>query len=511
TFPFGPPAIRDLKTQSQPTKRVFSPASILCWPSMSFPVASTYISHLQAISPSLFFAVPLAAVVLFFFAISRSLAHNRRRASSSIHVYTSRQKRRVALAFLVVFSLALLAILAGSISFFRDRTPSLPVSVLYAFVSATLYLELMGAILYLFSVVTNLRSAHPVFLSLLYYFCHTFNVWWVVPVQSTAGADDHVEATLTSIVGSFKPVPLLIAPVLYLVAIILAVPILVLGHLSGLNISGACLAPQIVLSSPSSYPRSSSEKPRIFADIPLEVETLALSSPAPRSISVCVAFGHVSAVLHLCLEIAAAVHSMPESLIFRIVGNAFLVLWTICTIAAFFQFFLLVHHSSRSTESSIHTSTMLTTASEATAFIPTPPRGHQAKSGSRSSSFSSPRPQRKPIPSAQLFRSISPGTEDCQNLKDPFATPPSSIRISHVPSSEEGHRPTRLSAWGSLPLTPPIALPRTRTRVRVPPKFSGRRPLQPSKSDRALFSSSPPADGYDRRLTSRKLYSPNNC
>ncbi|KAF8210559.1 hypothetical protein K438DRAFT_1809903 [Mycena galopus ATCC 62051] len=207
---------------------------------------------------------------------------------------------------------------------------------------------------------------------------------------------------------------------------------------------------------------------------------------ATRRIPVYILCGQISAVIHFAFAIGLLIllpdQSSPpamltseemaagvwvEAFVFRIVQTAFLVVWIICTMSALLQLFSRVNH-----HPSVRAST-LTAASDATAFTALPLRAsrHQ-KTKSRSSSFSSPRPRRHPI----IPRRPSP--DDFQNLFDPFASARTSRTLGALsPTTPEdpedapayGTRPTRMSAWGSLP---PVIPPRPPPNVLVinPPK-----------------------------------------
>jgi hypothetical protein len=109
--------------------------------SSSTPAASVYIIRLQAIPPSLFFLVPLATIILFFLAISHTVVRHSH-DPVLIHIQLlDRRKKRVAWVFPVVFSLALLAILAGALLFFRERSNSFSLAVADSFVTSILYVE----------------------------------------------------------------------------------------------------------------------------------------------------------------------------------------------------------------------------------------------------------------------------------------------------------------------------------------------------------------------------------
>lgn len=113
----------------------------LHWPAMSTPAASVYITHLQAIPPSLFFMVPLVTIILFFRAISLTIVQHSH-DPVLIHIQLlDRRKKRVAWVFPVVFSLALLAIVAGALLFFLERSSSFTLALADSVVKSVLYLE----------------------------------------------------------------------------------------------------------------------------------------------------------------------------------------------------------------------------------------------------------------------------------------------------------------------------------------------------------------------------------
>ncbi|KAJ7497562.1 hypothetical protein FB451DRAFT_1163428 [Mycena latifolia] len=421
---------------------------------MSSPAASAHIVHLQAIPPSLFFMVPLATIVLFFLAISHTVVRHTHEPVL-IHIQLlDRRKKRVAWVFPVVFSLALLAILAGTLLFFRDRSSSFAWAVADSIVTSVLYVELSVSVMYLLSVIAaHLGTIQPI----------AFSVYCMVQAIIL------ISATLVSIVGAFKAIPPLISPILYLATAVLTIPVITFSFLSNLHPSEASLAPQITLSSTCSFPPLSSEKPKTLEETSSSLEishTTLTASYATRNISVYILCGQISAIVHFAFTIGILVllpdqSSTPstltgeeviagvwaEALVFRIVQTAFLVFWIICLIAAFLQLFSRINRPAAR-------ASVLTNASEATAFTALPPRTHHHKSKSRSSSFSSPRPRRPPV---YARRPSPPGTDDFQNLRDPFASPaahPSKSALLMDAGADGGARPTRMSTWGTLP--PPI-------------------------------------------------------
>ncbi|KAF7361651.1 hypothetical protein MVEN_00508500 [Mycena venus] len=404
-------------------------------------------SRLDVIPPSLLFMVPLATIILFFLAIRHTVVQHRHEPVL-IHIQLlDRREKRVVWVFPVVFSLALLTIVAGALLFFRGRSSSVSLAVADCVVTSILYVELSVSALYLLSVVADLGTIHPAI------FC----------CYSMVLAALLISATFLSIMGSFtsKAVPPLLAPILYLSTAVLTMPVITFSFLSTME---ASLAPQTTLSSTCSYPAFSLEKPR--SSMEMSQTTLPVNY-ATRNIPVYIICGQVSAVIHFAFAIGLLVllpdQSSPpstvtseevatglwvEALVFRIVQTAFLVSWIICTMSAFLQLFSRVNHNS---SSAVRAST-LTTASDATAFTALPSRAMHRQSKSRSSSFSSPRPRRHPV----IPRRPSP--DDFQNLHDPFASARTSRTVAPLSPTgtsdapNDGTRPTRMSAWGSLPL-----------------------------------------------------------
>ncbi|KAJ6594174.1 hypothetical protein B0H19DRAFT_1056514 [Mycena capillaripes] len=431
---------------------------------MSTPTpASMYaqITRMQAIAPSLYFLVPLATVVLFFLAISHTVVQHRH-DPVFIHIQLlDRRKQRVAWVFPVVFSLALLAIIAGALRFFRGRSDSFALALADCIVTSILYAELSVSVLFLLCIVADLSTIHST----------VFSVYSIVLLTIL------ISATSISIMGSFKAMPPLLSPILYLSMTILTMPVITFSFLSTLSSSEASLAPQITLSTTCSYPAYSSEKPRILDDVPSSLEMTQTTLPAnytTRNIPVYLLCGQISAVCHFAFAIGLLVllpdQSSPlstltseevtagvwaEALVFRIVQTAFLVVWIICTMSACLQLFSRVNHSP-----SVRTST-LTTGSDATAFTSLPPRTHRPKTKSCSSSFSSPRPRRQPVSPRR------PSPDDFQNLHDPFASartsrtvgPFSPTATAAATTDPTEARPTRMSAWGTLPQPPPPVIP----------------------------------------------------
>ncbi|KAJ7163555.1 hypothetical protein C8R43DRAFT_285436 [Mycena crocata] len=440
---------------------------------MSSPVAaSVYITRLQAIPPSLFFMVPLATIVLFFLAVSRTVVQHRHEPVLINIQLLDRRKKRVSWVFPVVFSLAVLAILAGTLLFFRERSNSFYLAVADSIVTSVLYLELSVSAVYLLGIVAKIDTLQPIVFS----FC------------CMVTATILISATLASVVSSFTAIPPLLAPILYLSMAILTIPVITFSFLSTMRPSEASMAPQITLSSTCSYPPFSPEKTRALDEVSSSLEMSQASLPASyatRNISVYILAGQISAIIHFAFAIGILVllpdqTSPPitltseelraglwvEALVFRIIQTAFLVSWIICIMSAFLQLF------SRTIRPAVRTST-LTAASDTTAFTSLPPRTPHRKSKSRSSSFSSPRPRRPPINSHSEYpdypyRPSLPGTDDFQNLHDPFASP--SARTSKTAAatldvfSEPVCRPTRMSAWGTLP---PVIPPRPPPNVLV--------------------------------------------
>ncbi|KAJ7045780.1 hypothetical protein C8F04DRAFT_1334732 [Mycena alexandri] len=435
---------------------------------MSSPSPSVYITRLQAIPPSLFFMVPVATIVLFFLAISHTVVQHRHEPVF-IHIQLlDRRNQRVAWAFPVVFSLALLAIVAGALLFLRGRSNAFSLVVADTIVTSFLYVELSLSVMYLLSIVADMGSVQPI---LFVVYCITLAAFLI-------------SATLVSVLSTFKPMPPLLAPILYLAMSVLTMPVITFSFLSTVS-PEATLAPQITLASTCSYPTYASEKPGILDDVPSSLEMSHTGLPAnnntTRNIPVYLLCGQISAVIHFAFTIGICIllpdQSSPppstltieevvagvwaEALVFRIVQTAFLVFWIICTMSAFLQLFSRVNR-----RPPVRSST-LTAASDATAFTAIPSRSHRPNSKSRSSSFSSPRPRRQPIGSREIPRRPSPPGEDFQNLHDPFAsarTSRTAVPQSPTALTAEG-RPTRMSAWGTLPT--PIIPPRPPPNVLV--------------------------------------------
>ncbi|KAK7005756.1 hypothetical protein R3P38DRAFT_3282911 [Favolaschia claudopus] len=433
--------------------------------------------RLQAIPATLLFLVPLATLALFFMAVSHAAAQQTRDPLRlGIHILDRREKR-VQWIFLVVFSLAFLAIAAGALLYFRGKSSSSSLAVADSIVTSVLYVELTVSAIYLLGLVGDFGTFHPV----------VFSCYFVVLAIIC------ISAAILSIVGSLKPIPPFLGPILYLFAAILTMPVLTFSFLSTPDSSERFLAPRITLTSTSDNPVFSppSEKPPIFDEF---IASAEIAQPprsgvnvTTRTIAVCILCGQISAVIHFAFAIALPfLHSQSssppkltseettavtwvETLVFRIIQTVFLVSWIICTMSAFLaadpvpkELLARVNHHS-SIRSSMLTSS---TVSDTTAFtvFPSPTAHRHRTSKSRSSSFSSPRPRRHPI----IPRRSSP--DDFQNLHDPFA-PASASRTTLLPapyaSDTEGGgtRPTRMSAWGSLPMSP-IA---TATPPRPPP------------------------------------------
>ncbi|KAJ7747292.1 hypothetical protein B0H16DRAFT_927735 [Mycena metata] len=433
---------------------------------MSSP-PSVYITRLQAIPPSLFFMVPLATIVLFFVAISHTIVQHRH-DPVLIHIqFLDSRKQRVGWVFPVVFSLALLAIVAGALLFLRGRSNAFSLVVADTIVTSFLYVELSLSVMYLLSIIADMGSVQPI---LFFVYCITLAAFLI-------------SGTLVSILGTFRPIPPLLAPILYLAMSVLTMPVITFSFLSTASTEGTW-APQISVASTSSYPAYGLEKSGILEDVPSSLEMSHVGLPATNAthnIPAHLLCGQISAVIHFAFTIGICIllpdQSSPQStltteevvagiwaeaLVFRIVQTAFLVLWIICTMSAFLQLFSRVNH-----RPPVRSST-LTTASDATAFTAIPSRSHRPKSKSISSSFSSPRPRRKPVGSREIPRRPSPPGEDCQNLHDPFASPRTSrATVPHSPTTAlaADGRPTRMSAWGTLPT--PIIPPRPPPNVLV--------------------------------------------
>ncbi|KAJ7197616.1 hypothetical protein GGX14DRAFT_574090 [Mycena pura] len=148
-----------------------------------------------SIPPALYFLVPLTSVLLVFLAVSR--ADVRPRHDPTI---VNIQLRRVVWVFPVVFSLAVLSILAGALLFSRQRSTSFSLAMTDSVVSSVLHLELCFSAMYLLSVVPTLASMHP---AKFFFYCIVL-------------ATILISATMVSIAGSFEPIPPLIPPILYL-------------------------------------------------------------------------------------------------------------------------------------------------------------------------------------------------------------------------------------------------------------------------------------------------------
>ncbi|KAJ6587174.1 hypothetical protein DFH09DRAFT_1430729 [Mycena vulgaris] len=438
---------------------------------MSTSAASVYIVHLQAIPPSLLFMVPLVTILLFFVAISNTIVQHRH-DPVLIHIQLlDRRERRVTWVFPVVFSLAILAVLVGASRFFQEKSNSLFLAVADSVVTSILYVELGVSAMYLLSLVAHIRVIQPVVFSL---YCMVLSVILI-------------SATLVSIVGSFKTMPRLLSPILYLTTAVLTIPVITFSFLSNLHPSEASLAPQITLSSSCSFPPLSSEKPQLFEQVFSSREmshTTLTAGYATRNISVYILCGQISAIVHFAFEIGILVllpdQSSPpptltseemlagvwvEALTFRIVQTAFLVFWIICLVAAFLQLFSRVNRPAAR-------ASVLTDASDSTAFTALPQRAKHPYSKSRSSSFSSPRPRRAPVhprpQHAHPGRTSPPGADDFQNLHDPFASPFAGAgkQAPFADADREAYaaRPTRMSTWGTLP---PVIPPRPPPNVLV--------------------------------------------
>ncbi|KAJ7268719.1 hypothetical protein B0H12DRAFT_63336 [Mycena haematopus] len=437
---------------------------------MSTPSTPVYISRLQVIPPALLLLVPLATVVLFFLAVSQIVVQHRHEPVF-IHVQLlDRRKRRVAWVFPVVFSLALLTIVVGALLYLRGRQDSFTLAVAESIATSVLYVELSLSALYLLNAVADLGTIQPAYL-----YCYSMVLATIL-----------FSAAFISVLSLFTAAPPLLAPILHLSTAVLTMPVITISFLSTLSASeAASLAPQVTLSSTYSYPAFSSEKPRMLDDVDLPSSSLEMSSHpsyrATRRIPVYILCGQISAVIHFAFAIGLLVllpdQSTPpatltseevaaglwvEALVFRIVQTAFLVSWIICTISAFLQLFSRVNQHHRSVRAST-----LTTASDATAFTALPLRAHHRQSKSRSSSFCSPRPRRHPV----VPRRSSP--DDFQDLHDPFASARTSCTVapltptSATGSDAYGARPTRMSAWGSLPAQTPVIPPRPPPNVLV--------------------------------------------
>ncbi|KAJ6499036.1 hypothetical protein C8R45DRAFT_925716 [Mycena sanguinolenta] len=490
--------------------------------SQSIPV---YISRLQVIPPAMLLLVPLATVVLFFVAVSRTVVQHRHEPVF-IHVQLlDRRRRRVAWVFPVVFSLALLAIVVGALLYFRGKQfeGALTLAVTECIVTSVLYVELFVSALYLLHVVADLGTIQPVIL-----YCYSMVLAAIL-----------FSATFLSVMGLFMAAPPLLAPILYLSMAILTMPVITFSFLSTLSVSeAASLAPQITLSSTYSYPAFSSDSEKrqmMLEDIDVPSSSLEMSSyssySATRRIPVYILCGQISAVVHFAFAIALYVllpdqSSLPstltgeevtaglwvEALVFRTVQTAFLVAWIICTMSASLQLFSRVNHHTQ--DPSVRTST-LTTASDATAFTALPLRAHHRQSKSRSSSFCSPRPRRHPVVPRR------PSPDDFQNLHDPFASVRTSRTVAPplspaADASGYDERPTRMSAWGALPLSlspPPVIPPRPPPNVLVfnPPAkrlpslrgLAARVSAVPSNADSGVFLGSV-ADGNGNKNLSAK-------
>ncbi|KAJ7282931.1 hypothetical protein C8J57DRAFT_55059 [Mycena rebaudengoi] len=415
---------------------------------------SVYIHRLQVIPPSLFFLVPLAAIILFFLSVSDTGLHHRHDPALK-HIH--RPSKRVAWVFPVIFSLAVLAIVCGALLFFRGASSSFALVVADSVVSSVLYLELSISALYLLAVVVHLsNSIRPI----------VFYVYGILLGLILTSA------TLISILGSFKTMPPLLAPILHLVMAVITMPLITFGLLSALNASEASSTPPINLL--STYSEAfSSEKPRTLDVVSsgLDTQTALVESNATRNVSLYVLCGQISAIVHFAFAIGILV-LLPgqssastftsqemvtgvwvEALVFRTVQTAFLVFWIICTMFALLQ--LLYYRVNRPLSRFSAVSASL----ETTAFTDLPPRAlHHVKS--LSSSFSSPRPRRRPIRPEHP----TPNIHDFLSLNDPFASPKNIHDAYADDPADPSKRPTRMSAWGTLP---PIIPPRPPPNVLV--------------------------------------------
>ncbi|KAF7315674.1 hypothetical protein MIND_00083000 [Mycena indigotica] len=403
----------------------------------------------------LFFVVPVAAIALSVVAAARS--SNFQDPSS---------KRRVVWTLPVFFTLAILSTAAGTLFFVRLHGDNFSLALANSVVVAALYMELSFCVLYLLSVITTLAVLRPV--KFLFY-C----------ILITAIL---ISATLVYIIESFQVIWPLLSPILYLALTILTLPVIGFSFLSTVDHPRVFLAPQILVSSPS-YPRLSIEKPRLsFVDEGLSTEESCVAPvhppPIKRAAAVFVLCGQTFAIIHFGLSIAFAilVSDQPppllasalqetvgdmrqEALAFEIAGTAFLVLWMICTMMAFLPSRLRRRPASLATVSEV----------AVTAFTDAHLRRPRIKlkslvslsvqnSTPRSSPFSTPAPNAIPDP---LWPKM-PAINDLDELQDPFALKSEpvvvSLRTSQPNGSTNGPRQPRMSAWGTLPVTPPPTL-----------------------------------------------------
>ncbi|KAF7305994.1 hypothetical protein HMN09_00753900 [Mycena chlorophos] len=409
----------------------------------------------------LLFVVPLAALVLFFIA---AVLIGALRWATHIQIP---QRRRVVRAFPVAVTLALLATACGALLLARQHADSSALRLANAVVLSALYMELTFSVMYLLGVVTNLATQHPV-MFLLYCILITMIL---------------IAAALVAIVASFKTMPLLLSPILYLVLTMLTLPVISFSFLLSMDRSEVSTAPQIQV---VAYPRWSIEKPELFDDSTDESSVHPTSVPrrlipATRKVAVSVLYGQISASVHFAFAIAYLVlnpdqpdaisPSNTSALALQISRSAFLVVWIICTMTAYLQLYA-KSTNARTSRSFARASTAasISEAATITAFTDMPPRSSQRgprikfmsidTSASRSSSFSSPRPRRNPLSIVPPMPPVAAGDDDFRDLEDPFAFVRSSVRDSQVSrdSTAVDHnepRPTRMSAWGTLPVTPP--------------------------------------------------------
>ncbi|KAF7321786.1 hypothetical protein MKEN_00700400 [Mycena kentingensis (nom. inval.)] len=403
---------------------------------------------LAAILPVLYWVVGPIAVLLLPFAVLRRRQNN------------LRPKKSIAWGIMVVVSFAGLSVGAGVLLLLRQRRDSFALALANSVVTSALYMELNFSTMYMLSVLTPLPERRPI-LFLLYCVVLTTIL---------------IAAMLVSIVSSFRPMPPLLPPLLYLAFTVLTLP--VIAFYSFFNPPQPSSAPQFLVAPP----RSSTEKPRLFD------ETSFGSSPRPRSslstaaaISVLcaqtVAIAHFGFAVVFCVQVpdvpslnpTLAPGTVPAPLFQQAIALqasqiACLVIWLAGTILAFLQ---LYSRSGNGRISALRSSS-LTSGSEATvtAFTNLPSsRPARIKflplTASRSSSFSSPRPRRNPLQprlsTPPVPRRPSP-IDDFRDLKDPFAPALGvSVRTSQATGSTavDEPRPTRMSAWGTLPTAPP--------------------------------------------------------
>ncbi|KAF7376380.1 hypothetical protein MSAN_00053500 [Mycena sanguinolenta] len=511
--------------------RIF-PSLVLPRSTMASQSIPVYISRLQVIPPAMLLLVPLATVVLFFVAVSRTVVQHRHEPVL-IHVQLlDRRRRRVAWVFPVVFSLALLAIVVGALVYFRGKElegGAFTVAVAECIVTSVLYVELSVSALYLLNVVADLRSIQPVI-----FYCYSMVLAAIL-----------FSATFLSVMGLFMAAPPLLAPILYLSMAILTMPVITFSFLSTLSVSeAASLAPQITLSSTYSYPAFSSDSEKrqmMLDDVDVPSPTLEMSAYssyfASRRIPVYILCGQISAVIHFAFAIGLLVllpdqSSLPstltseevaaglwvEALVFRIIQTVFLVAWIICTMSAFLR---------------------------TTVFEGEPPcaasldEDVDADDGVRRHRVHGPPAPRAPPPvQVALVVVLFPASAKaphCTAPREPggLPEPARSVcvyalqphgRAAALPRGDAafgyGERPTRMSAWGTLPLSPgppPVIPPRPPPNVLVfnPPSkrlpslrdLAARVSAVPSAADSGVYVGSVTDGNGNKNLSTKRSMS----